>query len=199
MKNSDYYIKQSIYLDDVVDGEWELNTKGEVVVMGNVDLRKSTSVLDIPYKFDIVLGDFDCSNCSLSTLKNAPNEISGSFLAKGNTLKTLEGLPTTIKGYSTNSKTYTHSNVCDVMKNPLVTLEHFNNEFNCLYFDYTESIINYFKTADLDSIIFWDKLYSYIDLLNECPMVINKLKPHISKKDLRLYLESFPQIKLYLD
>lgn len=56
-----------------------------------IDLSNK-NLIEIPVKFNSVIGDFRCSNNNLKNLKNCPNEIiSGYLIADNNNLDTLEG------------------------------------------------------------------------------------------------------------
>lgn len=47
----------------------------------------------IPYKFNIVKGNFNCSFCGLTTLENCPNIVEGTFNCSFNNLKNLDFIP----------------------------------------------------------------------------------------------------------
>lgn len=47
----------------------------------------------IPYKFNYVKGDFNCSFCGLTSLENAPDKVDGVFNCSFNNLKNLDFIP----------------------------------------------------------------------------------------------------------
>jgi len=79
--------EQIEFLDKVCRySKWTLNEKGEVDVDGNVNIS-SMNLTEIPVKFGIVEGYFRCSHNKLTTLKNCPTSVGGSFYCEGNNLK----------------------------------------------------------------------------------------------------------------
>jgi hypothetical protein len=65
---------------------WILNENGEVDVYGNVSIPNRFIRDEIPVKFGRVTGWFDCTHNNLTTLKNIPNFIGGSFYCLFNNL-----------------------------------------------------------------------------------------------------------------
>ncbi len=189
---SDFHINQMMFLDDVVEGEWELNPKGEIIVKGSVNMSWK-GLSEIPYKFKYVSGRFDCSCNNLTTLKNAPKEIGDTFVGDYNKLKNLKGIPK-IKRYI-KTEIYESYNV---KQNPLITLEHIpkNIKDGCIYFSWSDEMYEYFK-CNLDKIHFWGIIHNYINILDSIPESINYIKNYISRNDLIYYLNSIPQTKLY--
>jgi hypothetical protein len=189
---SDFHINQMMFLDDVVEGEWELNPKGEVIVKGDVDMSY-LNLSDIPYKFKYISGYFNCSNNQLTTLKNAPKEIGGGFNGDSNNLKNIKYLPKCIRYL----KEDIYSNY-SFRANPLTTLEHIpkNIKDGCIYFSWSDEMYEYFK-CNLDKIHFWGSIHSYLDILVNVPESINYIKNYIDRDDLIYYLNSIPQTKLY--
>jgi hypothetical protein len=59
-------------------GEWKLNENGEVDVKGDFSIYGGTFT-EIPVKFGKVTGYFDCGENNLTSLKNAPSFVGGSF------------------------------------------------------------------------------------------------------------------------
>jgi hypothetical protein len=70
---------------------------GLVNVNGNVYL-KGYVLYELPVRFGIVTGDFNCSNNNLTTLKGSPKEVHGDFWCNYNNLTSLEGAPDLIGG-----------------------------------------------------------------------------------------------------
>ena len=67
------------------NGEWWINSKGEVDVDGWV-VMKDMNLTEIPVKFGRVEGHFNCSNNKLTTLKNYPTLVYGGFYCENNNL-----------------------------------------------------------------------------------------------------------------
>ena len=69
---------------------------------GSIDVHQSVYIIGdytkIPIKFNIVNGNFDCSDNNLKTLENAPNEVYGNVILNGNQLTNLIGCPSIITG-----------------------------------------------------------------------------------------------------
>jgi len=188
---SDFYIQQMMFLNEVVEGEWEV-VGGEVVVTGNVDMSDK-ELTKIPYKFKYVSGYFDCSENKLTTLKNCPKEIGGQFKCSSNNLKNVKYI-SKIKRY-VESDSYAIYNLKD---NPLTTLQHIPKKIKmgCVYFDWSDDIYKYFNN-NLDKVHFWNLIYNYIDLFHNLPQSINYISPNLERDDLKYYLENIPQLKLY--
>ena len=74
--------------------DYTINSKGEIDVRGEVDLRHNT-FKELPYKFGKVNGRFDMEGCkNLISLKNCPNEIGRYFdVSVCKKLESLEGCP----------------------------------------------------------------------------------------------------------
>lgn len=60
----------------------------------SVDLNNK----ELPFKFNIIHGDFDCSDIGLISFKNFPNEIKGSFYATNNCFKSTKEIPLKVNG-----------------------------------------------------------------------------------------------------
>ena len=102
------YIKEQVELtpEDIDFGEpkWlrELKKKGKQRPDGrwdfeiNVDLR-NYKLYQLPLKFGIVRGYFNCSYNNLTTLEGAPEKVAGYFYCHSNNLTTLEGAPKKVK------------------------------------------------------------------------------------------------------
>ena len=92
----DYVTKRNWYY---TNGKIHDTSKNPIVnVDGNVDMNNDKASMYgfghvIPVKFGIVTGYFDCHNCDLTTLNNAPKVVRGSFDCSWNKLTTLDDLP----------------------------------------------------------------------------------------------------------
>ncbi len=79
------YHKVKFFLDQYHIMGYTINLDDSVDVEGDVHLSYKTFT-QIPVKFNIVTGDFTCNNSRLTTLKNAPNYVGGSFRCQFNSL-----------------------------------------------------------------------------------------------------------------
>ena len=68
-----------------------------VSVAGDVNLRNK-KLEAIPLKFNIVRGNFDCSNNILTSLRNCPASVGGSFYCYHNRLNSLKYCPKVVGG-----------------------------------------------------------------------------------------------------
>lgn len=68
------------------------NPDGTIDYGANLNLKKSLNG-KIPFKFNVVHGNFYCSNCGLTTLEGAPRVIEGSFHCSYNKLRDLKHMP----------------------------------------------------------------------------------------------------------
>jgi hypothetical protein len=71
---------------------------GLVNVDGGVNLY-SRRLTQLPVRFGIVTGFFDCGNNKLTTLEGSPKEVGGYFVCSSNKLTDLTGSPNTVGGY----------------------------------------------------------------------------------------------------
>ena len=76
---------------------WSINDNGLVDIDGSVYLILS-NLNRLPLKFGKVTGSFDCSDCRLTTLEGAPQEVVKDFRAYKNNLTTLAGGPKLVRG-----------------------------------------------------------------------------------------------------
>lgn len=72
------------FLNQVVDGDWEINKDREIDVKGNVDMSGAPDnpFLKTPYipcNFNKVTGNFNCSKNQLTILEGSPRTVFGSF------------------------------------------------------------------------------------------------------------------------
>lgn len=77
--------------------KYVVNPDGSVDVNQDVHIGV-TSEKEIPFKFNIINGDFEWNGYSLVSLKNAPHTVHGDFSVSYNMLKNLEGCPHKIDG-----------------------------------------------------------------------------------------------------
>ena len=71
---------------------YTINSDGSIDVDGNVDLS-CVGFERLPLKFNIVTGNFFCSNNYLTSLEGAPKKIGRGFYCSNNFLTSLEGGP----------------------------------------------------------------------------------------------------------
>lgn len=87
------------------------------------------TITQLPLRFNVVNGNFDCSNNMLTTLSGCPKEVLGSFTCEFNSLTSLEGGPRNVHG----------NYICQL--NKLTTLFYVpqvvNGDFNCTENDLT--------------------------------------------------------------
>ena len=85
------------WCDEMGIQNYTINTKGEIDVNGDVDLR-SRDFKELPYKFGKVTGDFEVKmNDNLTSLKNCPNFVGGFFTCREcSKLNSLEGCPSIV-------------------------------------------------------------------------------------------------------
>jgi len=76
---------------------FSINDDYTVDVQGSVDL-KSQALIEIPFKFNSVTGNFNCSKNKLISLKGVPNTVGGDFCCFSNNLVNLAGSPNKITG-----------------------------------------------------------------------------------------------------
>ena len=89
-------IKLKEALEDIKSRS-KLNVDGALDIRGDVDLC-GLGLTEIPLKFGIVGGRFDCSGNYLTSLKNCPSVVGGSFNCYVNYLTSLEGCPMSVGG-----------------------------------------------------------------------------------------------------
>ncbi|MEO6303928.1 MAG: hypothetical protein ABIP51_12230 [Bacteroidia bacterium] len=77
-----------------IDGTYKV-VDGLINVKGNVNLAYKR-LIEIPFKFGTVTGNFDCSNNNLTSLKGCPTSVGGYFVCFNNKLTSLQGCPTSV-------------------------------------------------------------------------------------------------------
>lgn len=78
--------------------KFRINKDFSINVNGNVNLSNRNLNI-IPIKFNIVCGDFICSDNILTNLKNSPIYLEGNYICSNNKLSTLHGCTSEIEGY----------------------------------------------------------------------------------------------------
>ena len=177
--------EQIKFLDKVCFGrdKWKLNSNGEVDVDGSVSMS-SMNLTEIPVKFGRVDGEFHCYVNNLTSLEGCSTSIGGNFYCHYNQLTSLEGCSTSIGG-----NFYCHNN-------HLTSLEGYPTSVGGDFYCHDNHLTNYFKTIKEEDFPLWDKLYWGL-ILKDYPFLINIGKKYI--KDLKGYLNTIPQTKIYLE
>ena len=83
----------------------------------------------------------------------------------------------------------------DCSRNNITSLEFSPTSVGYNIDCYNNHLTNYFKTTKEEDFTHWDKL-SWVLILEEYPFLINICKKY--RKNLKDYLEKFPQTKIYL-
>ena len=91
--------EQVDWCDKHIDGEWSVNSKGEVTVRKDL-IFKDKTFDRFPVQFANVGGNFHCNHCSnLVSLEGAPQSVGGDFNCFNcPNLVSLEGAPQEVKG-----------------------------------------------------------------------------------------------------
>jgi hypothetical protein len=74
-----------------------INSDGSIDYSEDVDLSEK-NLKEIPFKFNIVDGDFYCFYNQLTSLEGSPKKVGGGFWCQRNQLTTLEGAPKEVGG-----------------------------------------------------------------------------------------------------
>lgn len=90
-----YWLEQDGQVYDLYHLPKNFVIKGDVY-LAESDFMQSGRLPDMSSV--IVLGDFDCSECELTSLKGAPKEVHGNFRCAHNHLKNFVGAPKIVKG-----------------------------------------------------------------------------------------------------
>lgn len=75
------------FLSDIGVKRYKINNDYTVDVIENVKIR--TPMDNLPIKFDYIMGNFDISDCGLTSLMGCPETIDGSFICTNNMLNDL--------------------------------------------------------------------------------------------------------------
>jgi len=91
--------EQKDWLYECTTGSWEINTQTGLV---DVDGDFSCTGQGLPdfkgVRFGNIIGDFDCDNNLLTSLRGAPHVVGESFDCSDNSLTSLEGTPQSVGG-----------------------------------------------------------------------------------------------------
>ncbi len=90
----------------IIIDSYNINCDGSISVDGSVKFAECMDYLtELPLKFDKVIGDFDCSKLSLTSLHGSPNYVGGTFNCSFNNLNSLEYLPKKAKRFIFDNQT----------------------------------------------------------------------------------------------
>ena len=91
--------EQKDWLYECTTGSWEINTQtGLVDVDGDFSCTGQGLTDFKGVRFGNIIGDFDCDNNLLTSLRGAPQVVGGSFYCADNQLTSLEGSPQRVDG-----------------------------------------------------------------------------------------------------
>lgn len=174
------FFEEENIIEKIIRDHWimidpyNINDDGSIDVFGNVKFS-ADYLTELPLRFKVVTGNFDCSKLSLLTLENSPIEVGGTFNCSYNQLSTLEHLPKNAACFvfdNTVKSLYTGGVNCNFEKVILLTITdisaHLNPKFKLedsqlrLFFKYQ----NYFGIYD-DKIINNEALEELIQEMNE--------------------------------
>lgn len=77
-------------------GPYKILGNKHIDVSGNIIIALDTRIVELPVKFDNVAGDFDMSNCKVTSLKGCPDHVGGIFNCSENNITTLSLCPSYI-------------------------------------------------------------------------------------------------------
>jgi hypothetical protein len=84
-------------LSDMVSGTFTIDpTNGYVNVKGGVKIPEMFT--SFYFRFGEVTGDFDCTDCNITSLEGAPKKVGGSFYCSYANIESLEGAPKEVGG-----------------------------------------------------------------------------------------------------
>lgn len=75
-----------------VKGSWKINEDFSIDVWGDVNIA-GHALNEIPVKFNVVTGNFDCAFNNLKSLFNSPREVGGDFSCESNHIVDLKFAP----------------------------------------------------------------------------------------------------------
>lgn len=110
----------------ISEGDYYVYDNLSIDVFCDVDMSQR-GLTKIPFKFNLVEGDFDCNINRLETLVNAPGVVFGSFECSFNKIYTLIGGPKSVKEYFCNN-----NNLIDLQGFPLTCKDVFDASSNQL-------------------------------------------------------------------
>ena len=172
---------------------YTINLDGSIDVYGSVDLSHY-EITELSLKFNIVTGDFTCSDNKLTTLEGCPKFVGGYFSCMYNNLTSLLGGPKKVGG-SFNS-----------MYNKLITLEgcpeYVGGNFFCQYneikdLDFIPEIIKFTFYCDENPIawIFHEANIDFLKAFKSFKVLKNDV---INLKRLKYLMEIFNE-PIYID
>lgn len=109
--------------------DYSINADSSINVYGDVDLS-GKNLEEIPLKFNLVAGYFDCSNNNLKNLNNSPVFSRSGFDCSNNKITTLKGAPLITKNFNCSN-------------NNLLTLKHTPNEINGVFDCTNNNIVSF--------------------------------------------------------
>jgi hypothetical protein len=86
-------IAELLHLHFEIDASYQIDDHTGVVDVHNWVNVRTSNLPELPVQFGKVHGDFDCSQCGLTTLKGAPTWVQGAFNCSRNNLTTLTHAP----------------------------------------------------------------------------------------------------------
>lgn len=119
----------------------------------------NTPIKTLPFKMNVVHGNFKAINCALVTLENAPNEVMGNFLVNQNQLTSLKSVPRVIEGnFNFSNNLIKEFDDCPEKArkikcnhNPLISLKSLKTTIkNSLEVDYQKLLFNELSSLNLD-------------------------------------------------
>lgn len=88
--------------------------------------KKKNNLTELPIKFGIINGDFDCSKNILTSLKGSPSQVNGNFYCNNNELKSLEHGPKKVGGNFNCSV----NNLTNLDFSPITVTGYYNFQYN---------------------------------------------------------------------
>jgi hypothetical protein len=147
--------------------DYNINEYNTVDVNEDVVIKRST-LKKLPLQFNIVNGNFNCSDSILSTLEGAPKKVSGSFDCSDNMLSSLENGPVKV-----GDSYYCSDNI---LENLLGCPEKINGSFHCKS-NYLTSLKNGPKIVDVYYTCWNNNLISLEGLPEKLPRIDYMLNP----------------------
>lgn len=141
------------------DKKYMVTSEG-VIVYGSVHIG-SMDLTEIPFKFRLVHGFFNCSGNKLTSLFNSPEWVQSTFNCSSNLLETLDGVPNTMRNLScTNNNIKTYKALRGVHFDNIFTSPTRLTPFDEIYLDSTnfeEEYGDLFQYVPRDKIFFGDR------------------------------------------
>ena len=168
------------WLNEMEIKNYVINDDLTVDVNNNVNISHK-NLEEIPVKFGIIIGDFNCHDNKLTSLEGCPQIVNSGFNCSKNNLTNLEGCPQIV-----NSSFNCSNNNLKSLKD---CLEIINGSFNCnvndlISLEYCPKIINgsfYCSSNGLKNLDYcpeeiknnFDCSYNELTRLKGCPEIIN--------------------------